>query len=95
MVAGYRFCEIARMMSSMGSQPNLVNNITELFCKLTSTITLAQRFCSRNNLFNCYFEQLPHIVQQYARTSFIRELYSNREHQVQGEGNQSLFFRLP
>ena len=52
------------MMLSIGSQPNLVFNITELSSKQASSIILAQRFRNGNNLSKCSLEQLPHTVQQ-------------------------------
>ena len=65
------------MISSIGSQTNLVNNITELSWKLASSIILAHGFFNLNNLSNCSLERLPHTVQQYSRIGFMRELYNN------------------
>ena len=57
------------------SQPNLANNIPELFWKLAPNVILAQRSCNRKNMSNCFLEQLSHTVQQYSIIE--RELYNN------------------
>ena len=64
-----RYSFLVQIISSVGSQPNLVNNITELSWKLASSIILA-------HWVSVIITKMSHTVQQYySRIGFMRELY--------------------
>ena len=71
-----RLPNIIRIISSIGSQSNLLKSLTEFSWVLASKISLAHCFCSLKTLWRLPTVQLPQTVQQYSSIGFMRALYN-------------------
>ena len=68
---------LIRIISTIGSQSNLLKSLTEFSWVSASKISLAHRFCSLRTLWRLSTVQLPQTVQQYSSIAFMRASNNN------------------